>query len=70
MNRVIAVSHGDVVYPFVEPEPSSPKQGSAVKVLGDYMICKDLDNSPDENICGSVRAGGDTVMREIRVIEI
>lgn len=48
MDRAATVAHGDAAYPFVEPKLSSPKKGSAVKVLGDYMVCKDLNNSPDE----------------------
>ena len=69
MNRAVTVSHGDASYPFVEPKLSSPKKGSAVKVLGDFMICKDLNNSPDEKNYGSARSGVDAVVQEIRIIE-
>lgn len=69
MNRAVTVSHGDAAYPFVEPKLSSPKKGSAVKVLGDFMVCKDVNNSPDEKNCGSVRTGIDAVVQEIRTIE-
>ncbi|HHK9553841.1 hypothetical protein VB265_08740 [Enterobacter sichuanensis] len=69
MNRAVTVSHGDASYPFVEPKLYSPKKGSAVKVLGDFMICKDLNNSPDEKNCGSARSGVDAVVQEIRTIE-
>ncbi|QFQ09425.1 hypothetical protein [Enterobacter sichuanensis] len=64
MNRAVTVSHGDASYPFVEPKLSSPKKGSALKVLGDFMICKDLNNSPDEKNCGSARSGVDAVYRK------
>ncbi|QMR42790.1 hypothetical protein [Klebsiella aerogenes] len=69
MNRAVTVSHGDAAYPFVEPKLSSPKKGSAVKVLGDFMVCKDVNNSPDEKNCGSVRTGIYAVVQEIRTIE-
>lgn len=69
MNRAVAVSHGDAAYPFVEPKLSSPKKGSAAKVLGDFMICQDLNNAPDKKNCGSARAGVDVVVHEIRKIE-
>ena len=69
MNRAVSVSHGDASYPFIEPKLSSPKKGSAVKVLGDYMVCKDLNNSPDEKNCGSARSGVDAVVQDIRTIE-
>lgn len=69
MNGAVTVSHGDAAYPFVEPKLSSPKKGSAVKVLGDYMVCKDLNNSPDEKNCGSARSGVDAMVHEIRTIE-
>lgn len=69
MNRAVTVSHGDAAYPFVEPKLSSPKKGSAVKVLGDYMVCKDSNNSPDEKDCGSPRSGIDAIVQEIRTIE-
>lgn len=69
MNRAVTVSHGDASYPFVEPKLSIPKKGSAVKVLGDFMVCGDLNNSPDEKNCGSARSGVDAVVQEIRTIE-
>ncbi|MBN6042535.1 hypothetical protein JYK13_00895 [Citrobacter sp. ku-bf4] len=69
MNGAVTVSHGDAAYPFVEPKLSSPKKGGAVKVLGDYMVCKDLNNSPDEKNCGSARTGVDAIVLEIRTIE-
>lgn len=69
MNRAVTVSHGDASYPFVEPKLSNPKKGSAVKVLSDFMVCKDVNNSPDEKNCGSVRTGIDAVVQEIRTIE-
>ncbi|MEX3174034.1 hypothetical protein AB4M04_18355 [Serratia quinivorans] len=69
MDHVATVAHGDAYYPFVEPKLFSPKKGSAVKVLGDFMICKDLNNSPDEKNCGSPRSGVDAVVQEIRTIE-
>lgn len=69
MDRAATVAHGDAYYPFVEPKLSSPKKGSAVKVLGDFMICKDFNNSPDEKNCGSPRSGVDAVVQEIRTIE-
>lgn len=69
MNGAVTVSHGDAAYPFVEPKLSSPKKGSVVKVLGDYMVCKDLNNSPDEKNCGSARTGVDAIVQEIRTIE-
>lgn len=69
LNRTVSVSHGEASYPFVEPKLSRPKKGSAVKVLGDYMVCKDLNNSPDEKNCGSARSGVDAVVQDIRTIE-
>ncbi|KGT93071.1 hypothetical protein NH00_02825 [Enterobacter cancerogenus] len=69
MNRAVTVSHGIASYPFVEPKLSSPTKGSTVKVLGDFMICKDLNNTPDEKNCGSPRSGVDAVVQEIRTIE-
>lgn len=69
MNRTVSVSHGEASYPFIEPKLSSPKKGSAVIVLGDYMVCKDLNNSPDEKNCGSARSGVDAVVQDIRTIE-
>ncbi|MBM3062163.1 hypothetical protein GF718_12600 [Citrobacter braakii] len=69
MDRAGTVAHGDASYPFVEPKLSSPKKGSAVKVLGDFMVCKDLNNSPDENNCGLARSGVDALVQEIRTIE-
>lgn len=69
INRAVSVSHGDASYPFIEPKLSSPKKGGAVKILGDYMVCKDLNNSPDEKNCGSARSGVDAIVQEIRIIE-
>ena len=69
MNRVVTVSHGDASYPFLKPKLASPKKGSAVKVLGDFMICMDLNDSPDEKNCGSARSGVEAVVQEIRTIE-
>lgn len=69
MNGAVTVSHGDAAYPLVEPKLFSPKKGSAVKVLGDYMVCKDLNNSPDKKNCGSARTGVDAIVQEIRTIE-
>lgn len=69
MNRAATVAHGDASYSFVEPKLTGPKKGSAVKVLGDFMVCKDLNNYPDENNCGSARSGVDAVVQEIRIIE-
>lgn len=48
MNLAVTMSHGDASYPFVEPKLPSLKKGSTVKVLGDYMISKNLNNSPDK----------------------
>ncbi|MCT4712258.1 hypothetical protein MUA04_18985 [Enterobacteriaceae bacterium H11S18] len=69
MNRAVTVSHGEAAYPFVEPKLPSPKKGSTVKVLGDYMVCKDLNNAPDEKNCGSARSGVDAMVQERRTIE-
>ncbi|MFV0241210.1 MAG: hypothetical protein ACK5H4_14375 [Lacrimispora sphenoides] len=69
MNRAVTVSHGDAAYPLIEPKLSSPKKGSAVKVLGDFMVCKDVYNSAEEKNCGSVRTGIYAVVQEIRTIE-
>lgn len=69
MNRAVTVSHGDAAYPLVESKLPSPQKGSAVKVLGDFMICKDLNNSPDQKNCGSPGSGVDAVVQEIRTIE-
>lgn len=69
INRATTVAHGDAVYPFVEPKLSNPKKGSAVKVLSDFMVCKDVNNSPDEKNCDSVRTGIDAVVQEIRTIQ-
>lgn len=40
-----------------------------MKVLGDFMVCRDLNNSPDEKICGSARSDVDAVVQAIRTIE-
>ncbi|EQA6240015.1 TPA: hypothetical protein ACOEHG_002957 [Enterobacter ludwigii] len=40
-----------------------------MKVLGEFMVCKDLNNSPDEKSCGSARSDVDAVVQEIRTIE-
>lgn len=68
-NRAVTVSHGDGSYPLAAPKTLMPKKGDAVKVLGDYMICKDSGNSPDEKNCGSARSGVDAIVQDVRTFE-
>ncbi|MWQ96508.1 hypothetical protein GQA09_20950 [Escherichia coli] len=69
MNLAVTMSHGDASYPFVEPKLPSLKKGSTVKVLGDYMISKNLNNSPDKKNCGTARTGVDAIVQEVITIE-
>ncbi|WMY72554.1 hypothetical protein RHD99_13795 [Buttiauxella selenatireducens] len=68
LNRAVTVSHGEGSYPVVKPNSLQPKDGDTAQLLGDYFICKDLNNAPGEKNCGSARSGVRVLVQEVRKI--